>query len=550
MKRFLALLLLTLFSVSLAACQTTTTTTLSTSTRTTRDTSWKVVYDAAPTSPDFKDNVSVCYQIFPIAWADSNGDGYGDFNGIAENIDYLADTLQVDCIWMNPFNPSPSYHKYDVTNFYEVDPQFGTMADLEHLLSVAHDNGIRVLMDYVINHTAYTHPWFVNSSMGPSSSYRDFYVWNDLKDRAAFPSRSAWYLNNGSYYFASFWSQMPELNYDNQAVRTEIKAIATFWLNKGIDGFRIDAAKHIYDTAEYAIGTPTLLENINWFKEFNDHVKSIDPDALVLGEVYVLSSAFVANYYEGMDSAFNFDFADKLIYSAIAGYDSTALSSLIAGREAFALKRTDPIDSLFLTNHDQDRVADRLGHNPDKLKLVNRVLMTMPGIAWIYYGEELGMSGVKPDSQIRQPFKWDGERSAYVTSAKPNGIAAWTTYNQSLLGVDAQLIVGSGSILESYKTIIGLRQQNEVLRKGDLVAADNPNNRLMAYTRTYEGVTYLVIHNFSASSQTTMHNLTTMNLVWTSAPFDSSENVLTISPYQTAIFAIDNQVVVLRNPTV
>jgi glycosidase len=546
MKKILLSILFAMLALSVVSC-TETTTTATTKATTTRDTSWKVQYDPALTSPDFRDNVGTCYQIFTIAWADSNGDGYGDFKGIEDNLDYLANDLNVDCIWMTPFNASPSYHKYDVTDYYAVDPQFGTIADLESLLSKAHDRGIRVLMDFVINHTSANHPWFVNATIGPASSYRNFYVWNDLSDRQAFPSRDAWYRSGDMYYFASFWSQMPELNYDNPAVRAEIKAIASYWLDKGIDGFRIDAAKHIYDPAEYPIGTPTLRENVDWFEEFNAHVKSVDPDAIVLGEVFVLSGSFVANYYAGMDSAFDFDFADKLMQSAMSNYDAGALSNLIATRAAIQAKRSDGIDSLFLTNHDQDRIADRLGHNVDKLKLVNRVLMTLPGIAWIYYGEELGMSGVKPDGQIRQPFIWDGTRTAYVTQAKPNGISAWTTINQTLPGVEAQK-ADPDSLLSSYMAVTALRRDHIVLRLGDLQAVDNSNNRLMAYTLTYDGVTYLVIHNFASQDTLTTHDLSGHTLVWQSAPVLDEAGVLTIPAYQSVVFQINQSAVTMRQP--
>ena len=264
------------------------------------DMSWKLDYDMVDSSPDFLANVSVCYQIFPISWADSNDDGYGDLNGITENISYLADTLNIDCIWINPINVSPSYHKYDVVDYYDIDPQFGTLEDFENLLEVAGDNDIRVLMDLVINHTSTANPWFIDSASSVDSDFRDYYVWNDLKDRTVYPSKSGWSYTNGMFYYASFWSEMPELNFDNQDVRIEIENILEFWLNKGVDGFRIDAAKHLYDTNEYPSGTATFRENVNYFREFNYFVKQINPDAFIVGEIASPSPSFVDNFLEGM----------------------------------------------------------------------------------------------------------------------------------------------------------------------------------------------------------------------------------------------------------
>jgi alpha-amylase len=294
MKKIWMLLTMLLFIIGLTACQkdpTDPTIPIETPVD-----DWKIVYDIVDSSPHFLNEVSVCYNIFPIAFADSNGDGLGDLRGITENMDYLSDILDVDCIWLNPINPSPTYHKYDVTNYYGIDPQFGNMSDFEALIAAADVAGIKILMDLVINHTSSEHPWFINSTLGPAATYRNWYVWNDLADREAFPNRTGWYMNNGMYYYASFWSEMPELNFDNPDVREEIKNITTFWLEKGVGGFRIDAARHLYDINEYPRGTPTNRENINYFREFNYHVKSINPDAFVVGEVYVNSSSFVAGF--------------------------------------------------------------------------------------------------------------------------------------------------------------------------------------------------------------------------------------------------------------
>ncbi|MFU8793555.1 MAG: alpha-amylase family glycosyl hydrolase [Acholeplasmataceae bacterium] len=533
MKKLWMMILLTILSVVIISCQET-----PVEPEESEETPWKITYDIKDASPHFYNEVSVCYQIFPIAFADSNGDGLGDLNGITENLDYLSETLNVDCIWLNPINPSPTYHKYDVTDYYGIDQQFGTMADFEALIEAADAVGIKILMDLVINHSSSQHPWFINATTGPAASYRDFYVWNDLTDREAFPIRTGWYMNNGMYYYASFWSEMPELNFDNPAVREEINNITTFWLEKGVGGFRIDAARHIYDINEYPLGTPTNRENINYFRAFNHHVKTINPDAFVVGEVYVNSSSFVAGFYEGMDSAFNFEFSDALITALQQGYDTDALDVIFESREAFGRRRDDYIDSFFLTNHDQDRIIGRLDNNPDKMKLAAHIMMTLPGISWIYYGEELGMSGPKPDPSIRQPFKWGNERLSYTTQSRPNGIAAWNTQNQNLIGMTEQLL-DETSILSAYINAIELRKTHKTLHQGDILRLTNNDQRLLTFLRVDGDDIYLVVHNLSSQSVSRAHNLTSYEVIYHTHTLDDQQTSFVFQPFSSTVIKIN-----------
>lgn len=505
---------------------------------------WKVVYDIKPTSPDFMDHVSACYQIFPYSFADSNGDGIGDLNGITQNLDYFSEILGVDCLWLNPINPSPTYHKYDVTDYYGIDRQFGTMQDFENLLSEAKSRNIRILMDLVINHTSSKHPWFINATIGPAATYRDFYVWNTLEDRVAFPDRVGWYLKNGVYYFASFWQEMPELNFENPLVREEIKKILTFWLNKGVDGFRIDAAKHIYDIKEYPVGTRTLLENINYFREFNHFVKEINPDAFVLGEVYTSGSSYVSNFFQGMDSAFNFELADGIINGLQSNSSSSIAEILLRAQTDIRAKKDNPIDSIFLTNHDQNRLADQVGYNLNKMKLASQILMTVPGVSWIYYGEELGMGGSKPDNNIRQAFKWGTGFESYIINA-PSQIPVWGTYNQSLLGTTEQL-EDPNSLLNNYIKMIELRKQNRVLSRGTIEVFQSPQGSLLTYALNYQGVKVVVIHNFSVTAIDIEHTLSQYGLLFGSHTTDISSSTIRVEPYSTTILTIGQGVNAFR----
>lgn len=536
MKKTYRWISLSILTVLLVACQEGSSV-LSSSSLGSSSEDWKVIYDVQPTSPDFLTDVSSCYQIFPYAFADSNDDGIGDLNGITENLDYLSETLGVDCIWLTPIHPSPSYHKYDVTDFYRIDPVFGTMAHYQNLLTQAEAKGIRVLMDLVINHTSSQHPWFINASIGPAASYHDFYRWLTPTQLASYPNKASWYLKNGLYYFASFWSEMPELNYENPLVREEIKKIVDFWLDQGVDGFRIDAAKHIYDVAEYLPGTTTYQENINYFREFNHFVKENNPDAFVVGEVYTLGASFTSKFYQGMDSAFNFDFADKIIQALQSNSASGLVNNYLNAQTLYANERTHPIDSIFLTNHDQDRLADQAGFEMNKLKLAVQVTSTVPGITWIYYGEELGMGGSKPDNNIRQPFKWSVVDTPYQTQSGTS-LGAWGTYNLNLNGVLEQ-VNDPTSLLNHYQHWLNVRGSNPILSQGVMLPFTSPRNDVMMYRLQLDQETVLVLHNFSNSLITLNHEINEASLIEGEG---LNENTIELSPYGSMVLSIESNI--------
>ncbi len=525
MKKLLLLTAIGLFIITMQAC------------RQTEEEDWRKDFAQAETSEILKNDISVCYNAFPISYADSNNDGYGDLRGIAENIDYLADTLGVDCLWLNPIHPSPTYHKYDVLDYYDIDPQFGTMEDFEYLIQVATDHNIVIVMDLVINHTAYNHPWFINSRLGEDSEYRNWYSWNDLSDQSAFPRRQNWHRHGDSYYYGSFWSQMPELNYDEVAVRAEMKNIFDFWLDKGVLGFRIDAARHIYDRDQYPIGTDVNAYNIQLFMELNDHINTRNPNAFMIGEIWSNDPNYVGAFFQGMDATFNFELADKTMDAIRLGTDPGIAEMLSTMLEVYGEYRTDFVDNVFLTNHDKNRVADTLGYSEGRMRLAAHMLFTYPGVSWIYYGEELGMSGSKPDPSIRQPFKWSMD-SAYNTEGKPNGIHEWNARNQSLLGVYEQLL-DETSLLNLYIELIALKQNDVVLRHGDFEAFDTQSNRLVGFFRSYGDTTYLVIHNLSANSQTMQHDLTIDSIVYQSHQNTVNSGTIEVLPFSSMVVKIN-----------
>lgn len=442
---------------------------------------------------------STCYNIFPIAFADSDGDGKGDLRGIIEQLDYLNDgddetdeDLGIDCIWLNPIHPSPTYHKYDVIDYYAIDPDFGTLDDFKELIEEAHKRGIAVIIDFVINHTSSEHEWFKKAKSG-EKKYRNWYRWRKASDDS-YSTLEGWVRAGDEYYFASFWSEMPELNFENKQVRQEIKRIAKYWLDFGVDGFRIDAAFHVYDNREYPIETDVLTKNIEWFKEFNAYVKKINKDAIIISEIWQ-DMRTVSHFLPGMDAAFNFDLAESIV-SGVNSRNTKNLSSVIERtQKTYHEARPGFYDSIFLTNHDQNRVMSRLNGNMEQAKLAAHVLFTLPGVSWVYYGEEIGMFGVKPDEQIREPFIWKEDRTAL-----PNTRWVTSLYNTETPALETQK-EAPDSLFNTYRTLIHLKKNDLVLRKGDINVLSAPITAL-AFTRSYNEQTYLVIHNFSRLDKT------------------------------------------------
>ncbi|MFC7062347.1 alpha-amylase family glycosyl hydrolase [Halobacillus seohaensis] len=441
----------------------------------------------------------IFYEIYVNSFYDSNGDGHGDLNGITAKLDYLNDgnphskkSLQVDGLWLMPINPSPSYHKYDVTDYYSVDPIYGTLADFQNLVSEAHKRNTKVIIDLVINHTSSEHPWFKEASSNPNSNYRDYYVWaddeTDLGQRGAW-GQELWHKNpNGEgFYYGVFWHGMPDLNFDHQDVRKEMKDIGRFWLNQGVDGFRLDAALYIYDgdTEEGAD------KNIQWWNDFRDAMKKTKQEAYLVGEVWHKPQV-IAPYYQSLDSLFNFDLASTIVRSVNDTFDQGVVTTAMYTDELYNKYNHNKIDAIFLTNHDQNRVMSELYSIGDKAKSAASILLTLPGNPFLYYGEEIGMTGEKPDELIREPFRWyegDGE-----------GQTSWETpqYNTGDNGVSVEAQDHSkDSLLNHYRELIRLRHKHVELQKGDLQEIQVSNPQIIAFTRSYQNKSFEVYHNIS-----------------------------------------------------
>lgn len=396
----------------------------------------------------------VFYQIFLPSFADSNNDGVGDFRGVIEKFDYLLE-LGIEGIWVSPFHTSPTYHKYDVLDYFSIDPAYGDADDLKELLDLAHKNGVKVLMDLIVNHTSINHPWFQNA-VSPRSEYHDYYIWrrkeeidqlNKTSIEADSDNEIVWHDVEGSdlLYFAYFYSGMPELNYDNDRVRTVVLEIAKYWLDFGFDGFRIDAAKHIYEH------TGETDKCVAWWEQFSSNLKNCYSDVLIFGEVWD-SIHFQAQFSNAFDGMFNFEFSGILLDS---------LKNKEGQRFANELRRmVDQLDEsgmslcLFLSNHDMTRVRSVL-KNDGLAKIAAFLLFLLKGDRFIYQGEELGQCGEKPDEHLREGFPW-GDRY------EPNWVSP--KYRQYVKSVYIQAEM-RGSMLCSYKELIEMNWVNfDVIR--------------------------------------------------------------------------------------
>jgi alpha-amylase len=442
----------------------------------------------------------VFYEIFVRSFSDSNGDGIGDLKGVTNKLDYLQD-LGIKGIWLMPIMPSPSYHGYDVTDYYNVNQQYGTLEDMSKLTDEAHKRGIKVIIDLVVNHSSSEHPWFIDSAKGKDSKYRDWYTWAEDKkmetSEAGAWGQNAWHRKGDSTYLGIFWEGMPDLNLDNPEVRKEFVRIGQFWLNQGVDGFRLDAAKHVYEDFKSSVNNPEVAnKNQVWWQEFRKGMDEVNKDAYIIGEVWD-TPAVVGPYLDhALNSGFNFDLAKQFISTARAERATTLASTLRKTYEYFSKQSQGAfVDAPFLTNHDQNRVMSELQGNVDHAKMAASLLLTMPGNPYIYYGEEIGMQGKKPDERIREPLLWTAD-------GKADGQTGWelSLYQEGLLSIEEQLD-DPNSLLNHYKKMIAWRNQESILGDGGIAPFQIANDGVLGFLRIQDQIKVLIVHNLSGEMQ-------------------------------------------------
>ena len=442
----------------------------------------------------------VWYEIFVRSWYDTNGDGIGDLNGVTAKLDYLK-SLGVSGIWLTPINPSPSYHGYDITDYEAINPQYGNMAEFERLLVAAHKRGIKVIMDLVINHTSSEHPWF-KAAQNPGDPHHDWYSWaspdTDLHAISATGS-PAWHSTpNGQHYLGIFTGEMPDLNYDNPAVRREMIAIGKFWLRKGVDGFRLDAAQHIYLNFDSQWSDAAVLrQNLQWWSQFMHGIDAVNPAAYVVGEVTQKTPEALAPWFGAISAVFDFPLATQLIESARTG-QAGELPGLLdrTTREYRAVTGKVGVDAPFLSNHDQERVMSQLHDNPGQMRIAAAMLLTLPGQPFIYYGEELGMRGEKPDPDLREPMRW-------YRNPEAAGETRWKTFTAGDgPGITVQAEQADPhSLLARYRELIGWRREISALRDGAFATRPLGNPQSIAWELSDAQGDVLVVHNLSDRAQ-------------------------------------------------
>ena len=488
---------------------------------------------------------SVVYQIYPRSFKDSNGDGIGDINGIREKLDYLKE-LGIDVIWLSPVYKSPNDDNgYDISDYYDIMDEFGTMEDMDNLLKEANERGIKILMDLVVNHTSDEHKWFIEAKKSKDNEYRDYYIWrdsvdgNEPNDLGSTFSGSAWQYDEttGQYYLHLFSKKQPDLNWENGKVRNEDYKMMNFWVDKGIGGFRMDVIDLIGKVPDEMItgNGPKLHE---YLQEMNKAALE-GKDLLTVGETWG-ATPDVAKLYSN---------PERKELSMVFQFEHIGLDQ-IEGKEKWDVKSLELLDlkkvlskwqtelegqgwnSLFWNNHDLPRIVSRWGNDKEyrieSAKMLATLLHGMKGTPYIYQGEELGMTNVRFDDindyndieslnmykdrlskgyshneimesiyakgrdNARTPMQWDDSENAGFTTGTP-----WLAVNKNYDKINAkQCLQDENSIFNHYKKLIDIRKNNDTIIYGDYKLLCEDDENIFAYVRELNGDKILVVCNF------------------------------------------------------
>lgn len=489
----------------------------------------------------------VIYQIYPRSFCDSNGDGVGDLNGILQRLDYLSDTLGVDAIWLSPIYPSPMHDfGYDVADYCDIHPLFGTMADFDRLLAEVHRRGMKLILDLVPNHTSDEHPWFFESRSSPQNPKRDWYIWRDPAPNGGPPNNwlsyfggPAWTYDHrtGQYYLHQFVKQQPELNYRNPEVVTALQNTMRFWLDKGVDGFRVDviwlmmkdplfrdeplnpdwdgvnpfnSLQHIY--------TANLPEVHDLMQGMRSVLDSY-PDRMMVGEIYLPNEELVKCYGSPGQEECHLPFNFQLIS---ARWDAPTVKKMVEDYEAILPAVAWP--NWVLGNHDQRRLASRIGQR--QARLAATLLLTLRGTPTCYYGDELGMENVpiplemvqdppavnQPEiahlvgrDPVRTPMQWDDSLHGGFSDSPTN--SPWLPLAENYREVNvARQLENPGSLLNFYRKLLAYRKSLPALQVGDYRSIElepiAAREHCFVYARHSDDQFLLVALNFSDQSQT------------------------------------------------
>ncbi|OGW79977.1 MAG: maltose alpha-D-glucosyltransferase [Omnitrophica bacterium GWA2_52_8] len=486
---------------------------------------------------------AIIYELHVKTFFDSNQNGYGDFPGLTQKLDYLQD-LGINCIWLLPFYKTPLKDDgYDISDFYEVSPEYGTMRDFQDFVNEAHRRDIKVLIELVLNHTSDQHPWFLESRFSKTSKKRDFYVWTDdpkkFKDvRIIFSDteQSNWTHDpvSGQYYWHRFFSHQPDLNYDNPEVQKAMMEILTFWLNTGVDGFRLDAVPYLFERE--GTSCENLPETHAYLKKLRAELDRLYKDKIFMAEANQWP-ADVRPYFGSGDEchmAFHFPLMPR-IFMAIRKEDNTPITEI--------MQRTPVIPescqwALFLRNHDEltlemvtqeerdymhreyaadpkarlnlgirRRLAPLMNNGRRQMELLNSLLFSLPGTPVIYYGDEIGMGDnihLGDRNGVRTPMQWNGNPNAGFSEVSAEKLYAPVIsdplYGYQAINVEAQSMTQS-SFLHWTKRMIRVRKNFKAFGRGSIEFLEHKNPKILAYIRAYENETLLIVNNLSRYAQ-------------------------------------------------
>jgi alpha-glucosidase len=522
----------------------------------------------------------IIYQIYPRSFHDSNNDGFGDLAGITSRLDYLAD-LGVDAIWLSPIYPSPDKDfGYDVSDYLGIDPRYGTMQDFENLLLQAHQRGIHIILDLVLNHTSNEHPWFEQSRSSIDNPYRGWYMWHPGKGAGKLPNNwqasfggNAWEFDSqtGEYYFHLFTKEQPDLNWRNTEVRNEMLNVFRFWLNKGVDGFRLDVFNVFFKDAELRDNPPRF--GIRGFDRQKHIYDANRPEMFPLVEEicgivdeylekYVVGETYLATPEETVDYT-----GEKKLHAA---FNFTMLSKpWNAVKFAQAIIKWDDLNqgrqwpNQVLNNHDVKRSSTRYNFDvEDRLaKVAATLMLTLRGTPFLYYGEEIGMRDIslsrkeildppgrkywpfyKGRDGCRSPMQWNADVNAGFSESKP-----WLPVHPKFKQRNVSAQLGDpNSLLSYYKKLIHLRHTLECLRRGSFKMVESLPASILGYTRDLSGTRILILLNFRLKKvHFTLpegydmdHYRILINSLPETTPIDSSSQCIELQPGHALIICL------------
>lgn len=442
-------------------------------------------------------NERVFYEVFVRSFYDSDGDGTGDLQGLIQKLDYLNDgdpatdtDLGITGLWLMPVMESPSDHGYDATDYRTIEPDYGSNADFQQLVAACHDRGIAVVVDLVMNHCSNQHPWF-QASAADDPTYADWFTWRSTNPGWTQPwgSGPVWHSGAQGYYYGVFWSGMPDLNYSHQPVEDEMFATATYWLqDMGADGFRLDAIKYLMEDGDVIDNAPSTFE---FWTRFRQHLDTVAPEAFTVGEAWDATSVVLQYMDAGLHTCFEFDLAEDLIDAANEGTAGTITNKVEQIIEDYPYLQF----STFLANHDQRRLYSQLGGNEGRNKLAASLLLTLPGVPFLFYGEEVGMTSSWSHPDIRRPMHWTGDASAGFTTGTPWTAPAGNVATHNVATMSEQ----DDSLWNHYRRLTQARSTSRALQLGTYQRLGTGSTRLLAFLRSHEGQHVVAVHNMTSN---------------------------------------------------